>query len=167
MAATQTDMEAARDTTLDELSQAAKAGDSERIVACFAEDAEMVTMHGVYRGKDAIRAYWQWMCAGRSDANSREIGVGRLACGDVVVREVMESGLAVGAHYEVPVMASYVFDEEGRVRRLAAYSDTWAVWQQVAAQAHGISGAVLRGIVGLLDRVSSRGRPTPTAATPG
>ena len=145
----------------------AELGDPDRIAACFADDAEMVTAHGVYRGTEAITAYWRWMCAGRSDAGFREFGVGRLACGDVVVREVMESGRAGGARYEVPVMASYVFDEDGRVRRLAAYSDTWAVWQQVAAQSHGLQGLIVRSVVGMLDKVSSKGRPVPTTASPG
>jgi ketosteroid isomerase-like protein len=167
MAAAQTTNPAAIDNTLDELHQAAQAGDADRIVACFTDDAEMVTVHGVYRGKDAIAAFWQWMCAGRSDADFREIGMGRLVCGDVVVREVMESGRMGGVRYEVPVMAIYSFDGSGRIQRLASYSDTWAVWQQFVAQSGGVQGVVLRGIVGMLDKMSSRGRPAPTSASPG
>jgi ketosteroid isomerase-like protein len=166
MSAAQAATPAAIDSTLEELTQAAKEGDPDRIAACFADDAEMVTVHGVYRGKDAIAAFWRWMCAGRSDADFREIGNGRLVCGDVVVREVMESGRMAGVRYEVPVMASYSFDGSGRIQRLATYSDTWAVWQQFAARSSGVAGVVLRSIVGMLDKISSRGRPSPTAVSP-
>lgn len=166
MVAMSTGFEAARDATLDELTAAARAGDADRIVACFADDAEMVTVHGVYRGKEAIAGYWRWMCAGRSDAEFRETGAGRLVCGDTVVREVIESGRTAGVRYEVPVMASYAFDETGHVRRLAAYSDQWALWKQVAAQSHGVQGLLLRSFVGMLDKASGRGRPDPTAASP-
>lgn len=166
MGAISTEFETARDETLDELLAAARAGDADRIVACFADDAEMVTVHGVYRGKEAIAAYWRWMCAERSDADFREIGLGRLACGDTVIREVIESGRTAGVHYEVPIMGCYTFDEAGRIRRLAAYSDTWAVAKQIAAQSHGVQGLIFRSVVGMLDKASSRGRPTSTTASP-
>ena len=54
MTTTHAPSEAAIQATLEQVTSAVRARDTEGLVACFAEDAVLEVVHGTYRGKAAI-----------------------------------------------------------------------------------------------------------------
>lgn len=144
-------------STIEEFRDAYVARDVERMLALFADDAELTWAAGTFRGKDAIRKVFEWDIRLSPTAEVRDAGCGVVASGRTVVWERVVSLTADGVPYEEPAVTVYELDDEGRIVRLRSYYDKLALMHQVASGYPGVRGWVLRRVTGFLVALGSRG----------
>jgi ketosteroid isomerase-like protein len=134
-----------------------EARDIDRIMAMFAEGAEVTVAPGTIRGKADIRKLYEWDAQLSPAPKVRESGIGVLVSGTVAVCEQRIAMTAEGVPYEEALARFFVFDDAGLITRLAAYYDKLAVMHQIATGYPGIRGRVFRMLTGYLVTLGRKG----------
>lgn len=145
-----------------EFEDAYVARDVDRLLALFADDAELTWAPGTFRGKDEIRKALEWDVRLSPTASVRDVGCGMVVSGQTVVWERVVSSTAEGIPYEEPAVTVYQFDGEGRIVRLRSYYDKLALMHQVASRYPGVKGWVFRKVTGYLVALGSKGLDVPS-----
>jgi uncharacterized protein (TIGR02246 family) len=149
---------------LDRLGAALEALDADGTADCFAEDAEMVQLHGTFRGRDAIRGFFAWSFALATDVHFEERGFGRQVAPPFVYLEAVESlTMTDGTTYSVPLLGVGEFNESGEITRWVRSSDRWSIVVQGARQMSGPLGVYFRWFLHQIDQSMTKGMPTPAS----
>jgi ketosteroid isomerase-like protein len=135
---------------LDEYTDAYQARDLDRLMALFADDAEVTLAPGTFRGKDAIRKLYEWDAKLSPAVRVRDSGIGVLVSGRTAVRERVISLTYEGIPYEEEAATIYEFDDAGLIRRQRSYYDKLALMHQIASRYPGIQGRIFPRMTGYL-----------------
>jgi ketosteroid isomerase-like protein len=135
----------------------------ERMLALFADDAEVTMAPGTFRGKAAIRKFFEWEVRMVPVATSTDAGLGMAVVGRSVVWECRISETAQGVPYTVGAVRILEFDDAGLIRRFRSYYDKLAVMEKVASGMSGASGWVARALIGFLVAQGKKGLDTSSA----
>lgn len=136
--------------------------DVDRVLACFAEEAEVVSPDGRYAGREQVGAYVRWLYSRLSSRTVREAGAGVQVFGNTAIEEIVESIVTKdGVHLEIPVLVVNDFDEHAKLRRRAFYNDRWPMIRDIVSASGGLAGAIGRSFVSRIESGFTEGRPTP------
>ncbi|MGZ4556212.1 MAG: nuclear transport factor 2 family protein, partial [Mycobacteriaceae bacterium] len=109
------------------------------MLSLFSEDAELVAAPGVFRGKDAIKKFFQWDADLSPTVTVDDVGIGVAVAGQTtVVWERVIHLTYEGIPYHEDAVTIVEFDDSGLIRRYRSYYDKLAVVDQVAS---GLPGA--------------------------
>ena len=142
---------------IEEYRDAYQARDVDRLLALFADDAQVTAAPGTFRGKDAIRKLLDWDARLSPTASVRDTGIGVLISGQTVVWEHVISLTYENIPYEEAATKVVEFDEGGKIRRLRSYYDKLAIMDQIASRYPGIQGRIFRKLTGYLVAQGSKG----------
>lgn len=146
---------------VEEYLAAYEARDVDRLLALFADDAEVTVAPGTFRG-DAIRKLYEWDAELSPTALVRDSGIGVVVSGRTAVCEHAISLTYRGTHYEEQAAKVFEFDGAAKIRRLHSYYDKLGVLEQIAAGYPGIQGRVFRLLIGYLVAQGRKGLDVPT-----
>jgi ketosteroid isomerase-like protein len=127
-----------------------EARDIDRIMALFADDAEVTVAPGTIRGKADLRRLYEWDARLSPAPKAHDSGIGVLVQGNVAVCEQRISMTYEGIPYEEAMARIFEFDDAGLIRRLRSYYDKLAVMDQIASGLPGIQGKVFKRLTGYL-----------------
>ena len=162
-------------TTIDELGQgelarraeefrsACQDRNVERMLALFADDAEVTMAPGTFGGKAAIRKFFDWEVRMAPVATSTDAGLGMAVAGRSVVWECQVSETVQGVPYTIDAVRILEFDDAGLIRRYRSYYDKLAVMEKIASGMSGASGWVARALIGFLVAQGKKGLDTSSA----
>lgn len=137
--------------------------DVEGMLALFADDAEVIMAPGKFRGKAAIRKFWEWEVRMVPVAASSDTGLGMVVVGRSVVWERRVSETAEGVPYTTDAVTILEFDDAGLIRRYRSYYDKLAVMEQIASGLSGVYGWFARALIGYLVALGKKGLDTSSA----
>jgi ketosteroid isomerase-like protein len=136
--------------TVEEYRDAYQARDIDRMLASFADDAELTLAPGTFRGKDAIRRVLEWDARLSPTASVRDVGVGVVVSGRKAVWERAISLTYEGIPYEEEATLVLELDDAGRIVRFRSYYDKLDVMERIAAGYPGLQGRIFRALIGYL-----------------
>lgn len=116
---------------LREFAKAIDAGDVEKTLAFFTEDAVYVSSDGTFNGKDAIRRYISAIIRNMKDLKFAETGNGLITHGDRAFVEYILSGIFQGKKFEVLAIDAYEFSGD-KFKAMRTVFDRLRLAQQVA-----------------------------------
>jgi ketosteroid isomerase-like protein len=134
----------------EEFRSASQDRDVERMLALFADDAEVTMAPGTFRGKAAIRKFFEWEMRMAPVATSNDTGLGMVVVGRSVVWECQISETAQGVPYTTDAVRILEFDDTGLIRRYRSYYDKLAVMEKIASGLSGVYGWLARALIGYL-----------------
>ena len=137
--------------------------DVERMLALFADDAEVTMAPGTFRGKAAIRKFFEWEVRMAPVATSSDAGLGMAVVGRSVVWECQISERVQGVPCTTDAVRILEFDDAGLIRRYRSYYDKLAVMEKIASGMSGASGWVARALIGYLVAQGRKGLDTSSA----
>ena len=137
--------------------------DVDGMLALFADDAEVTMASGTFRGKAAIRKFFEWEVRMVPVAASTDTGLGMVVVGRSVVWEHQVSETAQGVPYTTDAVTIVEFDDAGLIRRYRAYYDKLTVLEKIAAGMSGIYGWFARKLVGYIVAQGEKGLDTSSA----
>jgi ketosteroid isomerase-like protein len=143
--------------TVEEYLAAYEARDLDRLIALFADDAELTVAPGTFRGKGAVRRFFEWDAELSPAVSVRERETGVLVSGHVAACEHVTSATYKGIPYEEPAVKVFEFDDAGKIRRLRSYYDKLALIHQIAAGYPGLRGRAYRALTGYLVALGRKG----------
>ena len=114
-----------------EVVKAIVAGDVEKTIAYFTDDAVMTNPYGTYKGKDAIKGHMAAMFRNLKDMKFVETGNGIVAQGDKAFFEHVLSGTYQGKKWEMLSMCAYEFSGD-KVKGIREVYDRLLIAQQAA-----------------------------------
>lgn len=127
---------AAIEATSKEFWAAFEALDTDRLAACFAEDAELITTDGIYVGREAVRSWLRWAFSMVTEACLEECGLGSTVAGNRQFREYREMAVTIdGLRYDIRCMAVAEFNASGEYERVSWLPDQWKLIRQIVQQA--------------------------------
>lgn len=134
--------------------------DVERVLALFAADAQLTVAPGTFRGKAAIRRFFEWDIQLSPTSTSVDTGLGVLVVGRSVVweRRVLET--AEGIPFHTDAVTILEFDDAGLIRRYRSYYDKLGVMAQITSGMSGPYGWFARKLVGYLVALGKKGLDT-------
>lgn len=137
--------------------------DIDRLLTLFADDAELSAAPGTFRGKAAVRQFFEWDAQVSPTALIRDTGLGVLIAGRTVVweRQILET--TEGVPFQEEAVTILEFDDAGLIQRYRSYYDKLQVMEQITAGLPGLYGCFARGLVGYLVGLGKKGLPTPPA----
>lgn len=147
----------------EEFRSASEGRDVERMLALFADDAEVTMAPGTFSGKAAIRRFFEWEVRTAPVASSKETGVGMVAAGRSVVWECQISETVQGVPYTTDAVRILDFDDIGLIRRYRSYYDKLDVMEKIAAGLPGVYGRFARALIGYLVALGKKGLDTSAA----
>lgn len=136
--------------TIAEYVAAYEARDIDRILALFADDAEVTVAPGTIHGKADIRKLYEWDARLSPAPRVRDSGAGVLVSGHVASCEHRISMTYEGIPYEEAIARVFEFDDAGLIRRLRSYYDKLAIMDQIASGLPGIQGKVFKRVTAYL-----------------
>lgn len=113
-----------------EFVKAMAAGDVEKTLAYFSEDAVSVDPYGTYKGKEAIKRNLTTMSTNMKDMKVTETGNGIILQGDKAFFEHVLSGTFQGKKFEMLAMCAYEFSGD-KIKNVRSVYDRLLVAQQV------------------------------------
>jgi uncharacterized protein (TIGR02246 family) len=113
-----------------ECAKAMEAGDVEKNLTYFTEDAVWVTPFGTHKGKEAIKSNLTVMAKNMKDQKITETGNGIIVQGDKGFFEHVLSGTLQGKKYEMLGMCAYEFAGD-KVKAMRTVFDRLLTAQQV------------------------------------
>jgi ketosteroid isomerase-like protein len=131
--------------------QAWMAGDIQKALSFFADDAVWIAPNGIFKGKEQIEKYLTWVNRLVEDYKIMETGIGFVVQGDVAIAEHILSGTIDGMKWESPAMCIDEF-RNGKIVNSRTYFDRLAQSQQVAKGVFakwGVNAVVNRAQKGL------------------
>lgn len=160
MTAASTSLEETIRATLDEQLAAIRNLDAEQAAACYADDAEVVTVAGTFSGKDEILEYFRWLFETSTQIDVEPFGFGSRIVDHMVIREERQRYHFTNGHVdEFPAMLVFEYDDEGRITRSASYFDRLVMVREESKQARGLTGFTMRAIVNAAEGAMARGVP--------
>lgn len=135
---------------VEEYVAAYEARDVDRLLAMFADDAELTVAPGTFRGKEAIRRLFEWDAQLSPTATVRDAGIGVLVSGRTAVCERVISERYHGIPFQEEAASIVEFDDAGKIRRMRSYYDKLDIMDQIASRYPGISGKLFRRMTGYL-----------------
>ena len=113
-----------------EFVKAMAAGDVEKTIAYFTDDAVVTNPYGTYKGKDAIKGHMAAMFRNLKDMKFVETGNGIIVQGDKAFFEHVISGTYQGKKFEMLSMCAYEFSGD-KVKGIREVYDRLLTAQQV------------------------------------
>jgi uncharacterized protein (TIGR02246 family) len=113
-----------------EFVKAMAAGDVEKTIAYFSEDAVMTNPYGTFKGKEAIKSNLTGMSRNMKDMKITETGNGIIVKGDKAFFEHVISGTFQGKKYEMLAICAYEFSGE-KIKNIRTVYDRLLTAQQV------------------------------------
>jgi hypothetical protein len=132
-----------------EFVKAMAAGEVEKTLAYFTDDAVSSGPDGSYKGKEAIRSSLMAMSRNMKDMKITEAGNGVIVQGDRAFFEHVISGTYQGRKFEFLAMCAYEFSGE-KIKNVRQVSDRLLTAQQVA------KGWPARWLVNMIVRQSDK-----------
>jgi ketosteroid isomerase-like protein len=131
-----------------------------RLLALFADDAELTAAPGAFRGKAAIGKFFEWDARVSPAAAVHDTGLGVQVVGRSVVweRQVLETAEGVPFHEDAVTILE--FDDAGLIRRYRSYYDKLAVLEQITSGMSGVYGWFASKLVGYLVALGKKGLDT-------
>jgi uncharacterized protein (TIGR02246 family) len=114
-----------------EFVKAMAAGEVEKTLAYFTDDAVSTNPYGTYKGKEAIKSNLTAMSRNMKDMKITETGNGVIVQGDKAFFEHVISGTYQGQKFEFLAMCAYEFSGE-KIKNVRQVGDRLLVAQQVA-----------------------------------
>jgi ketosteroid isomerase-like protein len=114
-----------------EFVKAMAAGEVEKTLAYFTDDAVSSGPNGTYKGKEAIKSNLTAMSRNMKDMKVTEAGNGVIVQGDKAFFEHVISGTYQGQKFEFLAMCAYEFSGE-KIKNVRQVSDRLLVAQQAA-----------------------------------
>ena len=114
-----------------ELTKVTEAGDLEKTIAFFAEDAVLTDPYSTYKGKDAIKAHMGGMYNNLKNMKYVETGNRIIVQGSKAFSEYVISGTFQGQKWEILSMAAYEFSGDKVISMRESY-DRMLIAKQVA-----------------------------------
>lgn len=137
--------------------------DIERMLTLFADNAELSAAPGTFRGKTAIRQFFEWDARISPTATIRDTGLGVLITDRTAVWERQIRETAEGIPFQEEAVTILEFDDAGLIRRYRSYYDKLRVMEQITAGMSGVYGWFARKLVGYLVALGKKGLDTPRA----
>jgi SnoaL-like protein len=137
--------------------------DVERMLALFAGDAEVIMAPGTFRGKPAIRNFFEWEVQLSPAVTIKDIGLGMVVVGRSVVWECQVSVTIQGVPHATDAVRILDFDDAGLIRRYRSYYDRLAEMEKIASGMSGIYGWFARALIGYLVAQAQKGLDTSSA----
>jgi hypothetical protein len=160
MTTTHAPSEAAIQGTMERVTAAVKARDTEGLVACFAEDGVLQVVHGTYRGRAEIARSFDWTWQMLPTLEYRDVGMGMRIVDSMAVYEgVMMAVNADGTRLGALTLSTYEFDDQAKITRFVQVYNQWSVVQQAADQMTGLMGPLFRWFVRSTDAEMRKGLP--------
>ena len=147
----------------EEFRSASQDRDVERMLALFADDAQVTMAPGTFRGKAAIRKFFEWETRMAPVATSKDAGLGMAVVGRSVVWECQVSETVQGVPYTTDAVRILDFDDAGLIRRYRSYYDKLDVMEKIASGMSGVYGWVARALIGFLVAQGKKGLDTSSA----
>ena len=147
----------------EEFRSASQDRDVERMLALFADDAQVTMAPGTFRGKAAIRKFFEWETRMAPVATSMDAGLGLAVVGRSVVWECQVSETIQGVSYTTDAVRILDFDDAGLIRRYRSYYDKLDVMEKIASAMPGVQGWVARALIGYLVAQGKKGLDTSSA----
>lgn len=113
-----------------EFVKAMAAGDVEKTLAYFSEDAVSADPYGTYKGKEAIKRNLTAMSTNMKDMKVTETGNGIILQGDKAFFEHVLSGTFQGKKFEMLAICAYEFSGD-KIKNVRSVYDRLLVAQQV------------------------------------
>jgi len=114
-----------------EFVKAMAAGDVEKTIAYFTDDAVVTNPYGTYKGKDAIKGHMAAMFRNLKDMKFVETGNGIIVQGDKAFFEHVLSGLYQGQKFEMLAICAYEFSGD-KIKNVRSVYDRLLTAQQTA-----------------------------------
>ena len=147
----------------EEFRSASQDRDVERILALFADDAQVTMAPGTFGGKAAIRKFFEWETRMAPVAASKDAGLGMAVVGRSVVWECQVSETIRGVPHTTDAVRILDFDDAGLIRRYRSYYDKLAEMEKIASGMSGVYGWVARVLIGYLVAQGKKGPDTSSA----
>jgi ketosteroid isomerase-like protein len=133
------------------------------MLALFADEAQVTMAPGTFRGKAAIRKFFEWETRTAPVATSKDTGLGLAVLGRSVVWECHVSETVQGVPYTTDAVRILDFDDAGLIRRYRSYYDKLDVMEKIALGMSGVYGWVARALIGYLVAQGKKGLGTSSA----
>jgi len=114
-----------------EFVKAMAAGDVEKTIAYFTDDAVVTNPYGTYKGRDSIKVHMAAMFRNLKDMKITEAGNGIIVQGDKAFFEHVISGTYQGKKWETLSMCAYEFSGD-KVKGIRETYDRLLIAQQAA-----------------------------------
>jgi uncharacterized protein (TIGR02246 family) len=114
-----------------EFVKAMAAGDVEKTIAYFTDDAVVTNPYGTYKGRDDIKVHMAAMFRNLKDMKVTEAGNGIIVQGDKAFFEHVISGTFQGKKWEMLSMCAYEFSGD-KVKGIREVYDRLLIAQQAA-----------------------------------
>lgn len=137
--------------------------DVERMLALFADDAEVIMAPGTFQSKAAIRKFWEWEMRITSVVTIRDTGLGMVVVGRSVVWECQVSATVEGVPHTTDAVRILDFDDAGLIRCYRSYYDKLAEMEKIASGMSGVYGWVARALIGYIVAQGKKGLDTSSA----
>jgi len=147
----------------EEFRSASQDRDVERMLTLFADDAVVTMEPGTFRGKAAIRKFFEWEVRMAPVATSNDTGLGMVVVGRSVVWECQISETVQGVPCTTDAVRILEFDDAGLIRRYRSYYDKLHAMEQFASGLPGLYGRLARALIGYLVAQGRKGLDTPSA----
>jgi hypothetical protein len=147
----------------EEFRSASQDRDVGRLLALFADDAQVTMAPGTFRGKAAIRKFFEWEVRMAPVATSKDAGLGMAVVGRSVVWECQVSETVQGVPYTTDAVRILDFDDADLIRRYRSYYDKLDVMEKIASGMSGVYGWVARALIGYLVAQGKKGLNTSPA----
>lgn len=118
--------------TIHELIDSLERKDIGRALSCFTDDASWFTPHGIFRGKDNIKRYLDWMFDSLTDIQFTLEGVGVLINGNKGAHQSIYSATYKGTKFRVDNICTYEFSEDNKIKNHWTITDRLAFAQNLA-----------------------------------
>lgn len=103
-----------------------------RALSCFTDDASWFTPHGIFRGKDEIKKYLDWMWNSLTDMQFTYEGVGILVQGNKGVHQSIYGATYKGIKFRVDNICTYEFSDDNKINNHWTINDRLSLAQQAA-----------------------------------
>jgi predicted ester cyclase len=119
-------------TIMREFVKAMAAGEVDKALSCFADDAVSVSPGGTYKGKAEIRRDIETMAKNFKNMNVTEAGNGIIVQGDKAFFEHVLSGTYQGKKFEFLAMCAYEFSSD-KIKNVRSVYDRLLIAKQVVS----------------------------------
>ncbi len=104
--------------------------DVETPLSLCADDITWHTPVGTFKGKEEVKKYLNWVAERIKNPKLTDSGVGILIQGDKASYEHTFSGTIEGEKVSYPMLCTYEFDEDGKIKSLKSVYDRLAIAEQ-------------------------------------
>ena len=111
--------------------KALEAKDGDKVLSFFAEDGDWTIPEGVFKGKEELKHYLNWMLPLFQGGKITECGNGIITQGNKAYVEFMVTGTVMGKKVEYLEMAAWEFSDD-KIKHVRRVSDRLLICKQAA-----------------------------------